>query len=334
MNISSHVTHSRKRLQVWSALVVAILAASSWLVVRADVPRVASGTWVAAGDIVTPSGAAAVALPDGRMLVMGGTSDGVLTTGVSTYDPASGAWTARGDLTMARAGHAAAILKDGRVLIAGGTASYGPTFDIEIYDPGNRDLGARRRHDAGPRRPRRRHPQGRPRAHRRRFRRRGAVEPGRDIQSCDRAEHGSPRCRCPSPVSGPRRRRCSTDMCWWSAAATAPTICRRSRFSIQRRASFFPTGAMQTARSGHVAVLLPNNNQVLIAGGMSAGAAVASAELYADWRDGFSMTPNPMSAARAGAIAGGLRRARRRVRCRRRRRDRRVLRLRDGEDGS
>ena len=46
--------------------------------------------------------------------------------------------------------------------------------------------------------------------------------------------------------------------------------------------------------------------QVLIAGGMSEGAAVASAELYADWRDGFSTTPNPMSAARAGAIAGGL----------------------------
>ena len=63
---------------------------------------------------------------------------------------------------------------------------------------------------------------------------------------------------------------------------------------------------MQTARSGHVAVLLPNNNQVLIAGGMSAGAAVASAELYADWRDGFSTTPNPMSVARAGGIAGGL----------------------------
>ena len=71
--------------------------------------------------------------------------------------------------------------------------------------------------------------------------------------------------------------------------------------------TFFATGAMQIARSGHVAVLLPNNNQVLIAGGMSAGAAVASAELYADWRDGFSIAPNPMSTVRAGGIAGGLR---------------------------
>ena len=75
------------------------------------------------------------------------------------------------------------------------------------------------------------------------------------------------------------------------------------------------------ARSGHIAVLLPNNNQVLIAGGMSAGAAVASAELYADWRDGFSPTPNPMSAPRSGGIAGGLAAARPGVRRRRRRGD-------------
>ena len=62
--------------------------------------------------------------------------------------------------------------------------------------------------------------------------------------------------------------------------------------------SFFNTGAMQVARSGHVAVLLPNNNQVLIAGGTSAGTAVASAELYADWRDGFSATTPDVRGAR------------------------------------
>ena len=39
--------------------------------------------------------------------------------------------------------------------------------------------------------------------------------------------------------------------------------------------SFFGTGATQVARSGHIAVLLPNNNQVLIAGCTSAGTAVA-----------------------------------------------------------
>ena len=103
---------------------------------------------------------------------------------------------------------------------------------------------------------------------------------------------------------------------------------------MQQRARSSRTGAMQTARSGHVAVLLPNNNQVLIAGGMAAGAAVASAELYADWRDGFSLTPNPMSTARAGANRRRASAVRPRVRRRRRRRDRRVLRVRDGEDRS
>jgi Kelch motif len=66
--------------------------------------------------------------------------------------------------------------------------------------------------------------------------------------------------------------------------------------------AFFTTGAMQIARSGHVAVLLPNNNQVLFAGGMSAGAAVASAELYADWRDGF---PNNSNTANISVSAPG-----------------------------
>jgi hypothetical protein len=50
-----------------------------------------------------------------------------------------------------------------------------------------------------------------------------------------------------------------------------------------------------------VAVLLPNNNQVLIAGGNG-----ASAELYADWRDGFTVVPNAMTQPRTGALGGAL----------------------------
>ena len=51
--------------------------------------------------------------------------------------------------------------------------------------------------------------------------------------------------------------------------------------------TFFDTGSMKAARTGHVAILLPNNNQVLIAGGTVAGQPTASAELYSDWTDGF-----------------------------------------------
>ena len=46
---------------------------------------------------------------------------------------------------------------------------------------------------------------------------------------------------------------------------------------------------------------------MLIAGGTATGAALAHAELYADWRDGFALVPNQPSTARGGAIAGALR---------------------------
>ena len=70
--------------------------------------------------------------------------------------------------------------------------------------------------------------------------------------------------------------------------------------------SIFETGSLRTARSGHTAVLLPNNNQVLIAGGTVNGAPSASAERTADWRNGFRAVPNPMSQARTGAVSGAL----------------------------
>src|SRR5439155_25327175 len=68
------------------------------------------------------------------------------------------------------------------------------------------------------------------------------------------------------------------------------------------------TRSMALPRSGHLAILLPDNNNVLIAGGSSSGRALDTAELYAHWQQTFSFAPNPMLAARVGAIGGGLKR--------------------------
>ena len=56
---------------------------------------------------------------------------------------------------------------------------------------------------------------------------------------------------------------------------------------------------MSAARSGHLAVLLPHNNSVLLVGG---SAAVSAVELYQSWTGSFVSTGS-MSAARAQAAA-------------------------------
>src|SRR6478672_3615597 len=138
MNFSrSNVSRSARHVKsIAAVLAAALLAVSSWLVLRADVPQVASGTWAPAGDVgAIPNGAASVALPDGRVLVAGGTIAGALSNGIATYDPAAGAWASGGNLVVARSGHAAALLKDGRVLIVGGFDGQSPLNLAEIFDP-------------------------------------------------------------------------------------------------------------------------------------------------------------------------------------------------------
>ena len=150
------------------------------------------------------------------------------------------------------------------MLFAGGTASEGPSFDIEIYDPATGVVGARGRHDAGPRRPCRCNPQDG----------RVLIVGGFGGQSSlNLAETFDPR-----PVRAPVSRSCRPP----SVKATATTLLdghvlvaggndgtqdlASAEIFDAASGAFFATGAMRTARSGHVAVLLPNNNQVLIAG--------------------------------------------------------------------
>src|SRR4029434_4354078 len=69
---------------------------------------------------------------------------------------------------------------------------------------------------------------------------------------------------------------------------------------------------MSAPRHGHAAVLLPHNNALLIAGGTSKGAAVATTDLFlpAEFPDPFSWSIGtfaptaPMTTPRVGAIGG------------------------------
>lgn len=79
----------------------------------------------------------AVTLKDGRVLVMGGsivTSPSLVGTNTAEiYDPATGQWTATGNLNQARWRVAARLLPDGKVFVTNTDGYSGPY--AEIYDP-------------------------------------------------------------------------------------------------------------------------------------------------------------------------------------------------------
>ena len=102
----------------------------------------ATETWVATGDMtVRRYKHAGVLLDDGRVLIVGGSDErdgrGVYRS-AELYDPATGAFTATGDMAAGRykIEDAVARLDDGRVLIAGGAAA------AEIFDPATRTFTA------------------------------------------------------------------------------------------------------------------------------------------------------------------------------------------------
>jgi large repetitive protein len=81
-----------------------------------------AGTFAATGSMQTPrEGHTATLLRDGRVLVAGGSDNGVHTLdSAEIYDPRSGAWHFAGHMTVPRVAHVAVLLGSGQVLIAGG----------------------------------------------------------------------------------------------------------------------------------------------------------------------------------------------------------------------
>jgi hypothetical protein len=78
-----------------------------------------------------------VALPDGRVLVVGGIGGGVPYVGhrAELYDPATGTFEYTGSLHVGRTGHGAALLPDGRVLVTGGhPQAGGATIPDEVWE--------------------------------------------------------------------------------------------------------------------------------------------------------------------------------------------------------
>jgi len=95
-------------------------------------------TFADAAPMTMPrSGHSATALPDGRVLLVGGSrpETGVSVAGAELYDPTTGRSSATGSMLTERRSPSAALLDDGRVMVAGGENAYGIARSAEIYDP-------------------------------------------------------------------------------------------------------------------------------------------------------------------------------------------------------
>jgi hypothetical protein len=84
----------------------------------------------------------ATALKDGRVLVVGGSSGHYPSQNVyrsaEIFDPATGKFSAAGQMTVGRHKHAAILLRSGKVLIVGGSDNrdwHGEYASAEIFDP-------------------------------------------------------------------------------------------------------------------------------------------------------------------------------------------------------
>jgi hypothetical protein len=112
----------------------------------AEVYDPATKVWRVTGAMHTARwGHSAVALPDGSVLVAGGSavrspqSVGALRS-AERFDPATGTWTEVAPMTDARTGHVAVVLGNGKVLVIGGSVPLGRTDEAalafcELYDP-------------------------------------------------------------------------------------------------------------------------------------------------------------------------------------------------------
>jgi hypothetical protein len=95
-----------------------------------------TATWadVGSGGAV-PAGAAAVALSDGRTLILGGLdATGAPSNAALFYDPASRSTSPAGALLAGRTGHTATALSDGRVVVSGGVIGGLVSGDVEVFD--------------------------------------------------------------------------------------------------------------------------------------------------------------------------------------------------------
>jgi trimeric autotransporter adhesin len=228
-------------------------------------PIADSWSSLAGGMTEARSGARAALLQDGRVVIAGGQSSGVASSTIEIFDPTSGAFTFAGALSSPRTQHAMAILADGRVMVIGGSNGSAPVASTDIYDP----VAA-------------------------------TVTPGPSLGVARYGHSATTLLDGRVLVTGGGNIITNPD-----GSTTPMDLATAEIFDPATGAFTMAASSLATARQGHLAFLLPHNNNVLIVGGTSAGIAVASSELFTPWQGTFSSTGS-LSNARSNAAGSPM----------------------------
>ena len=142
---ASQPTPRRPRLAVirLAAAVAAVLLIGvgiAWMRTAQMPAGIVNGTWSSASTMGIGRGYhTATLLPNGKVLVVGGSQTLRILASAQLYDPRTRTWSSAGTLSTARALHTATLLKSGKVLVVGGTSGQpyyvGSLASAELYDP-------------------------------------------------------------------------------------------------------------------------------------------------------------------------------------------------------